>query len=313
MQFAFRNVALVLSLFATGCAGLGPTLPQAEWQGGNDELAITKAAYLGRELLSADERSRLEGRVRSSMPRILPDYAGASARMATMGVADTSFQGSLMAAGVSTGLQLLNALGPDGSRTFVGDLYLPATMNGAKLQSPGQAKSFARDYMTGNLRALAVEHGLSLECLLNCTGDTPHYVLKGLADSDGKPVPYYLALIFGPMERAGDDVLRDSALGFHPAWHGRILLLSSVRISLNERGEVQANATPFGPVASRFGAPSLDNAFGHALLRRLTEDGLYVFGVNYAYSHLVAVHGRLFHVAGSRADNFIDVEMLPRG
>ena len=299
-------------LLIASCAALKP-MPEAVYSEGHDSGAISKAGYLVRYLLPADERLQLENKARQSAPDMLPEYAGAGAHVAAQGLADTSLRGAMIGFGVASGVRLLQAMGPDGSSRYVSNMYLPESVNGVHLDTAEAAGAFARTHLLAALQGFAEKQHVELSCRLNCDGPLPHFVLYPVRDRNGNNKPFYIFFVFHDMQAAGQDAMRDAALGFHPAWEGDIRMFTSLNFSLDDKGKIKTGPTELGEAVSRFGTPALYSRFGHDLLRDLTAEGYFVYGVRMAYSRMAAVHGRLFNVFGTHAGDLIDYEMLASG
>jgi len=307
MQKATLFLAVTLTL--SGCASMFQKYPVADSPHIQDQTAIKRAAYMVRYLLPADERMKLEGQVRKDAPTLFPEYAGVAARTALFGALDTSTLGGLTEGGVALGLKaagaLIDAFGPDGSTWLISDLYVPAQADGTIMDSPDTVRIHARRTLIRRLRTFAKQEGYQLRCMGDCHAKVPVFAIHGPKDKDGNDRPFVVLFVFNEPIKLKPDPIRDAILGFHPAWNANAVMITADDIATDDDGNVIRDNNGF---PTKTGLFALYSPVGHKLLRALTRNGDFVYGINYAYSNVAAVRGRLFHVNFKRADDFIDFE-----
>lgn len=307
-----RHATVIASslLALTSCASVLQIYPEADTEHVQDQAAIQRAEYMVRALLPTEERLKLEGEVKRNAASLFPDYAGVATRMSLFGVADTSTVGGLTEAGVAVGLRaagaLIDALGPDGSTWVYSGFFIPSEVDGEPVDTAEKAHEYAKRTLLDRFRQFVQqEETLHLKCEANCESAKPVFTIQGIRDKEGKNHPLWVQFIFDTPFPAADNPLRDAVLGFKPKWNGNAVLLTAESVNLDEHGRVRIAKN--GVVEGMY-RPSLYSPVGHRMLRYLTKPGDFVYGINFGYSHIAAINGRLFHIYLKRADSFIDYE-----
>jgi len=313
---------IILSAIAlNGCGAILKASKSPDYIEVKNKQDMAHAAYMGRFLLDANERAVIEHRAMvKGGASLFPEYAGVAS---TAAIGQNPFDSTggttalYIGTGIRAGIAIANWLGPDGSMAYISKLYLPGQVDGQKIATAKQAQVFARKYMKNRLVHFANSEGRQLECILNCKGDTPNYVLKKSIHGETKyfdPPKLYVYFIFFNMVAAKPDPARDHILGFTPKWvseysNGWQLDAGSDPLT-DEQGHIVTAKTERGPIPANLSLHPFSAPIGRRLLRTLTGgSGYYVYGRRLL--GIIATQGKVFYAYTSSASDFVQYEIAP--
>lgn len=285
-------ITLVLaSLWLSGCAhsprskdmALKPDLIEMK-----NKEQMDKLSYLGRFILSAEDRGKLTKRITDSYS---PGFANTAGPEVGVGmVAAQMVNGSMIspqgfntAATVGVAFRTINLFLPDGSLDTASGLFLPEQWNGRALVSKEDAQQAAWEYVDQRVKSSAAAVGRTAICTLHCEDDVYRVYLLTLSDNlqgsyKFRYNPKYIVMDFwigkDGMQPYKPDNTEIWALGFTPKWYagdGRLAVPRFREVSLDEQNR---------PRHEKNGDYSTENPYvnavplGRELLRHFYDDGV---------------------------------------
>lgn len=287
----FGAILLFASVLLSGCAttpyGTDMSLNPKEIEM-SDQVQMDKLSYLGRFLLTEEDRGRLSQRIvtadysKFSDPAPMSVGAGMATAQAVNG-SMTSQQGMQTAATVGVALRTISLFLPDGSMDTSSGLFLPEKWNGRSLETKEDALVAAWEYVDQRVTVAAESLGRTATCKFRCEDPDFRAYLLTLADetpSAGKFGfnPKYVVMEFA-MNKDGlqpyvADKLEVWALGFTPKWFagdGRMAVPGFREVLLDKQANPMYRKD--GNYLTSYGN-LIRVPLGRELLRRFYDDGV---------------------------------------
>ncbi len=317
MSACWKKVLAAMTALALSCCGTAPKpiiqIPRTQ-RIHNTPEELSKAAYLGRSLLSEREQRKLLEKVAGQAPTWTSDHtfnhAAGMAGAAVIAGSPFSLSGVRTASAIFMGFTAADAavkavgwMLSFGEPPIIGKVYLPRFLNGKEIADATGARGFAIAEQLRLLDRAADAVGRTVACVLGCAGEPNRiYALKKEGAND-----LYVAFAFGEMEPADFDPLRDQLLGFRGTWSNKrrwgwgIFVIHA--LPRNDSGKIDFTRILREHLA--YGQPE-----ARRILRVLTSSDSMAI-VQAAREEFIAFQGRIFKIGGHTADTFIDYEVAP--
>ena len=302
-----KNLLLIAIIITLNSCSIFKPLDDPEHVKKINTEDIRDAAYMGKYMLIPEKRAKLLSQPFYQHYSLAPDIVGVGVDIATGSISGV---GSTLGSSVVLGLQVLDAFGPDGSSSRVGNMFLPEKVGNQVLSTADEARAYAKSYMVQKVNAFAVSEGRTVECFAKCDSfDMVYKLSKNVSDDaiSHDPKKLFISILIEKFSKANPDPMRDKAIGFKPKWmtgDGKSKIGLDIFIGVkgyhNDDGTSGTNfLVYYSPIARRY-------------LRITTRDGYAFFGNYYATGHLIANKGKIFFINPFDGANYVKYEILPQ-
>jgi len=302
-----KNILLVgIAIAMSNCSFLKPLDDPEHIKNINAE-DMRAAAYMGRYMLIPKKRAELLSQPFYQQDSLTPEAVGIGIDAATGSLSGT---GSALGSSVVLGLQVLDAFGPDGSNSRVGNMFLPEKVDRLILSTAHEARAYAKWYMVQKVHEFAASEKRTVTCFADCASfDMIYKLSKNVSDDviGHDPKDLFISIHIEKFSKANPDPMRDQAIGFKPEWmtgNGKSQIGLDIFIGVkgyhNDDGTSGTNfLVYYSPIARRY-------------LRITTRDGYAFFGNHYATGPLIANKGKIFFMNTFDGADYVKYEILPQ-
>ncbi len=290
---------------------------------GSESLAVS---YLAKELVSKEKQ------------QITANHFSKTEKVKTWSASDYAISGKMIgdalagSFGSATGDLLGSAIfaislfGPDGSQDWIDRVFIPAEIDGKKIESAEDAKQWVFDAIQSKVERISQENDWGYQCIEYCNNNNAIYELSINSYPEKslyRPEKIYVyTYIRGSLQKAKPDLLRDAATSFPVAWEdGKdayflIRLFSEPELGsdgnlLLERVENERSHLDGAEWITS--ATNVEIAsIGHYILNSLYDSSYFLKGYNSAALRRVFYNGKIYEWIPYKAhDGFVREELLP--